>query len=198
MNLPPFLLQEFMNPWNVLQNPQLMDFMKQSASPFPYNVMNPQAFKQNKMLPAPVNQASSLPPTLKTYQQILDSIQPSHSEEGGLPSSTTIKHSGAGQQKSEKPKSSSDQEKSKKKKKPNAIVSFDQLTAGTVSSSSGIFNGKNIQFGWSAHSKSNTGFGSVGGHNNKIDQNTNVVFDNDQLDTPIDDRDKMWSPVPSS
>jgi hypothetical protein len=90
-------------------------------------------------------------------------------------------------------------EESSKKKQTNinALISFDKLTAGTIQSSSGIFNGKNIQFGWSAHSKTNNGFGTVSGNSNTFHNNINVVFDNDQLDTPIDDRGIMWGPVPS-
>lgn len=214
MNLPPFLSQAFYNPWNVLHNPQLMDFMKQSSGPFPYNVMNPQMYGPNNQkqpqfpqnnqhsLPSPVKQVTSVPPTLKSYQQILDSIQPAKSGSEGDQSSVTVKHDKDKKKQSDQEQKQGQQSKKEKNQQPkkpkNAIVSFHSLTAGTVSSSSGIFNGKNIQFGWSAHSKTNTGFGSVGGHDNKIDQNTNVVFDNDQLDTPIDDRDKMWSPVPSS
>lgn len=90
------------------------------------------------------------------------------------------------------------QKKKKKSNKSEAMISFDKLSVGTVSSSSGVFNGKNIQFGWSSHSKTNTGFGTLGGSSNRVNRNINVVFDNDQVDTPIDDRDTMWSPVPTS
>lgn len=102
------------------------------------------------------------------------------------------------EQKSGGQKGQQQQSNPSKKKKSNAMISFDKLSAGTVSSSSGIFNGKNIQFGWSSHSKTNNGFGTLGGNSNEMHNNLNIVFDNDQLDTPIDDRDIMWSPVPNS
>lgn len=74
------------------------------------------------------------------------------------------------------------------------MIDLDSLSVGTVSSSSGVFNGKNLQFGWSAHSKTNNGFGTLGGQQNSVNKNYNIVFDNDHIDTPIDDRDVMWSP----
>ncbi|WP_158701739.1 hypothetical protein [Lentibacillus sp. Marseille-P4043] len=95
-----------------------------------------------------------------------------------------------------KNKQGEQQKKKQSQKKQNAMISFNKLSVGTVSSSSGVFNGKNVQFGWSSQSKSNTGFGKIGGHNNKANKNTNVVFDNDQVDTPIDDRDTMWGTIP--
>lgn len=104
----------------------------------------------------------------------------------------------AGQKQGDEKSKQQNKDKQQQQKKSNAMISFDTLKVGTVSSSSGIFNGKNIQFGWSSHSKSNTGFGSLGGSDNKVNKNTNVVFDNDQLDTPIDDRDTMWSPIPTT
>lgn len=84
--------------------------------------------------------------------------------------------------------------KKSKNQKSNVTIRFEEFEIGTISNSSGVFNSQtNIQFGWSSHSKSNTGFGSLGGQGNKVEQNTNIVFDNDLVDTPIDDRDIMWS-----
>lgn len=102
------------------------------------------------------------------------------------------------QNQSQSEQSNKTQDKQKKKSNIKAMINFDKLSAGTVSSSSGIFNGKNIQFGWSSHSKTNNGFGTLGGNHNNFHDNVNVVFDNDQIDTPIDDRDVMWSPIPTS
>lgn len=128
-------------------------------------------------------------------------IRKGGSGENSKPSSQSDEQMDKGKSKEEQQKQGDgkSKEQGKKQQNPkNAMISFDTLKVGTVSSSSGIFNGKNIQFGWSSHSKSNTGFGSLSGHDNKVNKNTNVVFDNDQLDTPIDDRDTMWSPIPTT
>lgn len=58
-----------------------------------------------------------------------------------------------------------------------------------VSGNSGIYISQhNVVFGVNSHSKSNTGFGTIGSHN-ALYQNFNLVYDPDVIDTPIDDRD---------
>lgn len=91
-------------------------------------------------------------------------------------------------------KADKDPKKGNPQKMTKAMINIEHMQAGTISNASGIFSGKNIQIGWSSHGKSNSGFGTLGGRNNKVNNNTNVVFDNDQIDTPIDDRDTMLDP----
>lgn len=63
------------------------------------------------------------------------------------------------------------------------------LQVDNIQSCSGIFiSGQNVIYGWSAHSKANTGFGSLGS-SNVVQRNLTVLQDPDQIDTPIDDRD---------
>lgn len=160
------------------------------GQPFPYNVLNQPPFDGEVKIT-----------TYPKYGLLPYDIYSKHPKE---PSQAELekeyKEIMKSQQKKPSDKKQEKQPKPKEKKKPkqSAMISFDQLTAGTIQSSSGIFNGKNIQFGWSAHSKTNNGFGTVGGNSNTLRNNINVVFDNDQLDTPIDDRDIMWSPVPTT
>lgn len=87
--------------------------------------------------------------------------------------------------------------KEKKQKNIKAMIHIENMQAGSITNASGIFSGKNIQIGWSSHGKFNSGFGTLGGSNNKVYKNTNVVFDNDQIDTAIDDRDTMMCPSPA-
>lgn len=65
-----------------------------------------------------------------------------------------------------------------------------QVTA--AASNAGVFNGVNTQFGWSTHFKTNTGLGTIGGHDNKAPQNTNVLYDGDLVDATIYDQDVIW------
>ncbi|MDD4570540.1 MAG: hypothetical protein PHE70_10510 [Tepidanaerobacteraceae bacterium] len=71
-------------------------------------------------------------------------------------------------------------------KKNDILINFEGLTVTSVGPSSGIFIGKNRAIGWSAHSKSNVGLGSASG---EVSHNINIVYDNDLIDSPIDDRD---------
>ena len=73
-----------------------------------------------------------------------------------------------------------------KNKVDDTIINFQNLSVTSIGSSSGIFIGKNNAIGWSAHGKSNQGLGYVNG---KVVKNTNLVYDNDLIDSPIDDRD---------
>jgi hypothetical protein len=55
---------------------------------------------------------------------------------------------------------------------------------------SGIFIGeRNKAIGWSAHEKSNSIIGNIGGRSNLLCQNVFVLEDPDFIDAPIDDRD---------
>ncbi|GGJ10650.1 hypothetical protein GCM10010885_19830 [Alicyclobacillus cellulosilyticus] len=58
-----------------------------------------------------------------------------------------------------------------------------------MQSCSGVLvGGQNIVYGWSAHSKSNAGFGTLES-SNLVYKLLTLVSDPDTLDTPIDDRD---------
>lgn len=87
--------------------------------------------------------------------------------------------------------------KGKSQKITKALINIGNLQAGSISNASGIFSGKNIQIGWSSHGKANSGFGTIGGHHHKVTHNTNLVIDNDQIDTPIEDRSATLSPFPA-
>lgn len=64
-----------------------------------------------------------------------------------------------------------------------------QISIGTMTVNSGIYIGnQNVVLGMSSHSKSNSGLGSIDS-NNTVQNNLNIVFDPDTIDTPIDDRD---------
>src|SRR5579875_1436220 len=74
-------------------------------------------------------------------------------------------------------------------KDSNAMNFPVNLQVGSVQSCSGVFIGaQNVTYGWSSHSKSNVGFGSVQS-SNLIYRNFTVLQDQDSIDTPIDDRD---------
>lgn len=72
-------------------------------------------------------------------------------------------------------------------------INFDTIQVGQIASASGVFNGTNSQFGWSTHSKANSGFGTVSGNKCLVYKNISIAYDPDLIDTPIDDRDVMWS-----
>ncbi|UFJ41542.1 hypothetical protein LOK74_03135 [Brevibacillus humidisoli] len=69
------------------------------------------------------------------------------------------------------------------------LVQFDQINVNVIESASGIFVGTNYQCGWGSHNTSNSAFGQVSGDQNLVYHNINVLYDNDGIDTPIDDRD---------
>ena len=63
------------------------------------------------------------------------------------------------------------------------------IHVGNVSGNSGIYIGGTLTvFGLSSHSKTNSGFGSIG-DSNTFYRCVSVVYDPDLVDTPIDDRD---------
>jgi hypothetical protein len=71
-------------------------------------------------------------------------------------------------------------------------ILFNKVNVNTIDTASGIFFGTNCANGWSSHSKNNYGFGTAS-DNSYIDKNINVIYDNDMIDSPIDDRDTIVS-----
>lgn len=67
-----------------------------------------------------------------------------------------------------------------------------------LTGNSAIFVGKqNIASGYSTHSKTNAGFGSIASRNHVMN-NITFVYDPDWIDTPIDDRDvHVLTPQPT-
>lgn len=77
--------------------------------------------------------------------------------------------------------------------KSDIIIKYDTIKLHNAASNAGIFNGVNVQFGWSTHSKGNTGLGTIGGHDNYSPKNTSLVLDSNYIDTIINDQDYMLS-----
>lgn len=73
-------------------------------------------------------------------------------------------------------------------------IELGNINVNRIDSASGIFVGTNTQWGWSSHGKRVSGFGSVTGMLNRLSANIGVVYDNDLIDTPIDDRDVFAAP----
>ncbi|GAE24858.1 hypothetical protein JCM9140_818 [Halalkalibacter wakoensis JCM 9140] len=71
-------------------------------------------------------------------------------------------------------------------------VNFANLNINNVQDGSGIYSGSNIANGWTTIHKENSGFGSVS--NAIIVNNLSYVYDNDFIDSPIDDRDVYLCP----
>ncbi len=74
-------------------------------------------------------------------------------------------------------------------------VVFQTLEVGQTANNAGIFVGHNTAHLWSSHNKQNSGFGTSEG---EIQHCTNVVFDNDYIDSPVDDRDTLLIHEPPS
>lgn len=64
-----------------------------------------------------------------------------------------------------------------------ARIRFQDMRVEGVSSTSGIFVGKNVQFNWKNTEKINDGFGALSGDHNTKQDSTHAVIDNDALDT---------------
>lgn len=62
-------------------------------------------------------------------------------------------------------------------------VQFDHIHTNVITSSSGIFVGNNQALYWRSLSKNNLGVGS--GSDNRIERCTNIIFDNDVIDSPM-------------
>ncbi|GAA3405903.1 hypothetical protein ACFFNY_26125 [Paenibacillus hodogayensis] len=73
------------------------------------------------------------------------------------------------------------------------LVQFDRIVVNAMETNSGIFVGTNLQYGWSSHSKTNASFSGISGEGHQVTRNVNVIYDNDLIDTPIDDRDVFLS-----
>jgi hypothetical protein len=78
------------------------------------------------------------------------------------------------------------------------IVQFEQIVVNVMATNAGVFVGTNSQYGWSSHNKTNVSLSGVSGDKNRVYSNINVIYDNDLIDTPIDDRDVMLSATKSS
>lgn len=72
---------------------------------------------------------------------------------------------------------------------PGLILQFDKIFVNAMETNSGVFVGTNNQYCWNAHSKTNASISSISGDSNAFEYNYNVIFDDDAVDTPIDDRD---------
>lgn len=57
-----------------------------------------------------------------------------------------------------------------------ARIHFNDLKIDQISSSSGVFSGKNRQYGWRASKKTNDGNGSVSGNHNVFTEGHYAVF----------------------
>lgn len=73
------------------------------------------------------------------------------------------------------------------------LVQFDRIVVNAMETNSGVFVGTNLQYSWSSHSKTNASITGISGQNHEITSNINVIYDNDMIDTPIDDRDVILS-----
>ncbi|MFC7395345.1 hypothetical protein [Scopulibacillus cellulosilyticus] len=81
---------------------------------------------------------------------------------------------------------------------PLKIV-YDTITCTTALDNAGIFNGENEGYGWGSHGKQNIS-ATVSGPpnkyaNNATFQNLNMIFDNDYIDTYINDQDLTWGEI---
>lgn len=72
--------------------------------------------------------------------------------------------------------------------KTNLLVHFDQIMVNLLEKNSGIFIGTNLQYGWNSHNKTNASVNNILGDYNNLYENINVVYDNDFMDMPIEDR----------
>lgn len=67
---------------------------------------------------------------------------------------------------------------------------LNKINITSIMTNSGLFIGRNYPSNWHVQTKVNNGFGSGEGI---MLGNTNIVIDNDVLDTPVDDRDILLS-----
>lgn len=78
-----------------------------------------------------------------------------------------------------------------KKTSSKIEVSVNNLNVNSIEANSGIFIGAtNLSYGWSSHSKSNSGFGSFS--NATVTKSYSVIYDNDSIDSPIVDSKKIF------
>ncbi|MDH7578352.1 MAG: hypothetical protein QHH75_11180 [Bacillota bacterium] len=76
------------------------------------------------------------------------------------------------------------------------FTSFGAIVVTSVSRSSGIFFGENVQAGWDSHSKTNDGF-SITGNALPVIAPLVIINDPDVIDSPINDQDIEGSVGPS-
>lgn len=74
----------------------------------------------------------------------------------------------------------------------SALVHFKNVSVTTITNASGVFVGTNTQYGWASHEKGNEAFGSVYGNLNVSSGSLHLLFDNDQIDSPIEDADFFY------
>lgn len=60
-------------------------------------------------------------------------------------------------------------------------IEFKDLIIDEVEGSSGIFSGRNIQVGWKAVIKTNSGFGNLEGDRNCSNSNKSIVVEDSKL-----------------
>ncbi|RBW69107.1 hypothetical protein [Bacillus taeanensis] len=65
-------------------------------------------------------------------------------------------------------------------------IQFDSIQINYIHANSGFFVGENTQVNWKTQYKENNALGEVIGDQNILIQNVNVVYDNDIIDTPIE------------
>jgi hypothetical protein len=75
----------------------------------------------------------------------------------------------------------------------NVVVQFDNIVVNAMETNAGVFVGTNVQYGWSSHNKTNASMTGISGESNEVVGNVNIIYDNDFIDTSIDDRDVMLS-----
>ncbi|RTE09859.1 hypothetical protein [Paenibacillus whitsoniae] len=63
-------------------------------------------------------------------------------------------------------------------------IQFDAIHVNSITNGSGVFIGTNTQVLWSTSSKVNSGVGEISGEHNRMEQVTNVIYDNDIIDAP--------------
>lgn len=59
------------------------------------------------------------------------------------------------------------------------------MKIGKIDTSSGVFSGENLQYGWLSSSKSNLSMGKIVGDTNYLEGSQNVIADADMIDTWI-------------
>ncbi|HET7580029.1 MAG TPA: hypothetical protein VFK33_12180 [Bacillales bacterium] len=70
----------------------------------------------------------------------------------------------------------------------SVAIRFNQAVLNAAADDAGILNGVNQGFGYSSHLKSSRGI-TVSGSKSLTNENFNAVYDNDFMDTPINDCD---------
>ncbi len=61
-------------------------------------------------------------------------------------------------------------------------IRFVDLSIQQLSSTSGVFSGRNVLCGWTHQGKQNAGFGTISSQYNTVTGGAHVVFDSDVID----------------